>query len=124
MAYPSVDTVAFSKPGGEVCVPSRQRPIDLVHLARQTMGDRDLEQEVLSLFLQQAVSVKDRIAGAEPAQRKFLAHGLKGGARGVGAFAVADAAQKVEDEPQDKGHLRRLAGRIDEVREFMASINR
>ncbi|WP_157015434.1 Hpt domain-containing protein [Mesorhizobium xinjiangense] len=124
MAYPSVDTVAFSKPGGEYCVPSRQRPIDLVHLARQTLGDRDLEQEVLSLFLQQAVSVKDKIVEAEPAQRKFLAHGLKGGARGVGAFSVAEAAERVEEDPLDKRKLGRLASRIDEVREFMASINR
>ena len=33
---------------------SGERPIDLVHLARMTLGDRGLEREVLELFDRQA----------------------------------------------------------------------
>ena len=41
-------------PGGEGAAAPRARPVDLAHLARQTLGDRALEQEVLKLFLHQA----------------------------------------------------------------------
>ena len=34
--------------------PSKVRPIDLVHLAKQTMGDKTLEIEVLQMFARQA----------------------------------------------------------------------
>src|ERR1700709_1397810 len=34
--------------------PSKGRPIDLVHLAKQTMGDKVLEIEVLQMFARQA----------------------------------------------------------------------
>ena len=37
----------------ETALQGASRPIDLVHLARQTLGDRSLEQEVLRLFLTQ-----------------------------------------------------------------------
>jgi HPt (histidine-containing phosphotransfer) domain-containing protein len=76
----------------------RACPIDLVHLARQTLGDRSLEMELLSLFERQAGHVLDRIV-AEPADRKTLAdlgHTLRGSARAVGATRVAAAAMAFE----------------------------
>lgn len=124
MALPSVETVAFSMPGGEVCVRSRSRPIDLDHLARQTMGDRALEQEVLRLFLSQAMAVRDQVARAEPSERKFMAHGLKGAARGIGAVRVAEAAGEVEDDPDAKAPLKHLVAAIDEAHEFIVTISR
>ncbi len=82
------------------------RPIDLVHLSKFTMGRRDLEAEILGLFRQQlAVSVaklgdvaKDE--GNDKAWRE-AAHTLKGSARGVGAWDLADASQAAEqlDDP-------------------------
>lgn len=116
--------VAFSMPGGEVCGAARNRPVDLVHLGRQTMGDRELEREVLALFVQQALSVRDRITDADSRERIMLAHGLKGSARGVGAFAVADCSAQIEDKPEDGRALKRLGVLIEEVREFIAAINR
>lgn len=116
--------IAFSMPGGDVSGPRRSRPVDLAHLARQTMGDRSLEQEVLALFVQQALSVRDRIVDANVKDRLLLAHGLKGSARGVGAFAIADCATEIEHRPEDDQTLRRLGGLIDEVRDFIAAINR
>ena len=73
-------------------------PIDLVHLARQTLGDRSLEMELLSLFERQAGHVLDRIV-TERADRKTLAdlgHTLRGSARAVGATRVANAAMEFE----------------------------
>lgn len=116
--------IAFSMPGGDVSGPRRSRPVDLAHLARQTMGDRSLEQEVLALFVQQALSVRDRIVDANIKDRLMLAHGLKGSARGVGAFAIADCATEIEHRPEDDQTLRRLGTLIDEVRDFIGAINR
>jgi len=61
--------IAFSMPGGDASGPARSRPVDLAHLARQTMGDRALEQEVLALFVQQALSVRDKIIDADVRER-------------------------------------------------------
>ena len=116
--------VAFSMPGGDVSGQGRSRPVDLAHLARQTMGDRGLEQEVLALFVQQALSVRDQIVGAGIKDRLLLAHGLKGSARGVGAFAIADCVTEIERRPEDSETLMRLGALIDEVRDFVAAINR
>jgi len=124
MALHTSNAVAFSMPGGESCGSARSRPVDLVHLARQTMGDRALEQEVLALFVQQALQVRDQISAASTNERLRLAHGLKGSARGVGAFAIADCATEIEKQPEDRNVLKRLSGLIDEVREFVAAINR
>ncbi len=70
-------------------------PLDLDHLSRMTLGDADLEQEVLAMFAEQAVRLLAAMA-AMPAETGPLAHKLKGSARGVGAFAVADAAASLE----------------------------
>ena len=116
--------IAFSMPGGDVSGTAPSRPVDLAHLARQTMGDRGLEQEVLALFVQQALSVRDRIVDAGISERLLLAHGLKGSARGVGAFAIADCAAVIEHQPEDLRTLKRLGMLIEEVRDFIAAINR
>jgi HPt (histidine-containing phosphotransfer) domain-containing protein len=124
MALPDAAAMAFSMPGGESCGQARSRPVDLVHLARQTMGDRALEQEVLALFVQQATLVRDQIVAASTIERLRLAHGLIGSARGVGAFAIADCAVEIERNPDDRQVLKRLAGLIDEMRDFIAAIGR
>ncbi|HRE21152.1 MAG TPA: Hpt domain-containing protein [Rhabdaerophilum sp.] len=81
----------------EAAPPSFERPIDLVHLARQTLGDRDLEREVLGLFVVQARSVLDMLGAArDQRQRGDLAHTLKGSARSIGAWRVAAKAETCE----------------------------
>lgn len=117
-------TVPFSMPGGEVSATVRSRPIDLVHLARQTMGDRDLEQEVLNLFVHQALNVRERLSKADGAECARLAHGLRGAASGIGAFAIADCAADIENEPSNRTAVRRLSRLIDEARDFIAAIGR
>lgn len=82
---------------------SYERPIDLVHLARQTLGDRSLEQEILSLYLKQAQSLLQRIAeSACVRERGDFAHTLKGSSRAVGAWQVATAAEAVEIVPPEQ----------------------
>ena len=75
---------------------SGERPIDLVHLARMTLGDRGLEREVLELFDRQAGMLIVRMQQAARAGICAAAHTLKGSARGVGAWPVARAAEAVE----------------------------
>jgi HPt (histidine-containing phosphotransfer) domain-containing protein len=108
---------------GQVCGQSQAAPIDLDHLARQTMGDRALGREVLGLFVQQSLSVREQMAGAEPRQRVLLAHGLKGAARGIGAFAIADCADAIERNPDGADHLKLLDGLVEDVRAFVAAMN-
>lgn len=92
--------------------PSRSRPIDLVHLAGQTLGDRELEREVLGLMSSQVEQCAARIEAATDRERSRLAHALKGAARNVGAFALADRAQVTEDRPAD-AHA--VAALLDEM---------
>ncbi|MGB3541275.1 MAG: histidine kinase [Mesorhizobium sp.] len=116
--------MAFSMPGGEAGRSASERPIDMAHLSRQTMGDRALEQEVLALFLQQAISVSRKMADAGVRDRLLMAHGLKGSARGVGAFAIADCATAIERDPDDALVWKRLDSLVEAVRDFVAAIGR
>jgi HPt (histidine-containing phosphotransfer) domain-containing protein len=116
--------MAFSMPGGEADRTASDRPIDMAHLSRQTMGDRALEQEVLALFLQQAIGVSRKMADAGVRDRLLMAHGLKGSARGVGAFAIADCATAIERNPDDVHVWKRLDSLVEAVRDFVAAIGR
>lgn len=76
---------------------SFERPIDLVHLARQTLGDRSLEQEILALYFKQSQTLLASIeTTACVRQRADFAHTLKGSSRAVGAWHVANAAEALE----------------------------
>jgi HPt (histidine-containing phosphotransfer) domain-containing protein len=70
-------------------------PIDLGHLKRMTLGDAGLEHEVLAMFAAQSAKLCDALATL-PAEAAALAHTLKGSARAIGAFAVAEAAGRLE----------------------------
>ena len=70
-------------------------PIDIEHLLRMTLGDAGLEREVLAMFASQAVSLMRELA-APFSDRQALVHTLKGSARAIGAFRVAEAAQFLE----------------------------
>jgi HPt (histidine-containing phosphotransfer) domain-containing protein len=72
------------------------RAIDLVHLARITLGDRGLEREVLQLFDRQSTLLIARMRSAAPLGIATLAHTLNGSARGIGAWRVARAAEALE----------------------------
>ena len=70
-------------------------PIDIEHLQRMTLGDADLEREVLAMFSAHAVQLAEKLASL-PADAGALAHTLKGSARAIGAVGVAEAAARLE----------------------------
>lgn len=76
---------------------SNPLPIDLEHLARMTCGEKALEREVLALFLRQSASLMTALAEVS-GDTAALAHTLKGSARAIGAFRLADLAAAVEDQ--------------------------
>ncbi|MGD9925052.1 MAG: Hpt domain-containing protein [Pseudorhodoplanes sp.] len=91
------------------------RPIDLVHLSRMTLGDRSLEREVLTLFARQMALLIDRIETATPPIAAASAHTLRGSAKGIGAFALANAAARLE-EAATSGDARRRRESVDDLR--------
>ncbi len=102
------------------------RPIDLVHLARTTLGDRSLEREVLQLFDRQSTLLIARMRSAAPAGIATLAHTLKGSARGIGAWRVARAAEALELAGSAGSDLTealdQLAAAADEARAVIAEL--
>jgi HPt (histidine-containing phosphotransfer) domain-containing protein len=70
-------------------------PIDFEHLARMTLGDPALECEVLTMFSAQSADLVGQLGGL-PAEAGNIAHTLKGSARAIGAFTVAEAAARLE----------------------------
>ncbi|RDE08460.1 hypothetical protein DVH29_11355 [Pelagibacterium lacus] len=82
------------------------RPIDLVHLARQTLGDRGLECEVLRMFETQVIAYFERIkASRDPYEITLGLHTLKGASRGIGAVTLAALAEAAEAEFGTNGAL-------------------
>jgi HPt (histidine-containing phosphotransfer) domain-containing protein len=102
--------------------------IDFAHLARMTMGEKSLEAEVLALFDRQAGLLLARMRGAPPAAVAAFAHTIKGSARGIGAWQVAEAAEAIEraakaPEPSELADaLRRLADAVDAVRAVIVEL--
>ena len=119
-----LEEVAFCQPGGEGTRASVRKPVDLAHLGKQTMEDRDLQSEVLKLFIHAAEMFVFQLDGADDDRRRSLAHKLKGSARSIGAFALADHAEKLEEQPADAAVLKNVRDEIVRVEDFIASILR
>ena len=81
-----------------------------------TLGDRRLEREVLEIFVRQTVIMLERIAGAEPALAAAAAHTLTGSARGIGAWRVARAAERLERVANGKSGAAELDEAIEELK--------
>jgi HPt (histidine-containing phosphotransfer) domain-containing protein len=106
-------------------------PLDLVHLARQSLGDQDLERELLAMFEGQAARLVGQLAapGGDLKRRSDLAHMLKGSALAVGAHRVAEGAARVEALCAElagpatlAAALASLAGAVSEAREAIAKL--
>ena len=88
---------------------TQTRPVDLVHLSRYTGGDRHVNAEVLTLFATQSAELLGKLDTAlresDCKSWRDIAHSLKGGARGIGAFELAAHAEEVEaaNPAQDHG---------------------
>ena len=100
-------------------------PIDLMHLARYTGGDRRLNCEVFQLFAGQCVqslrSLEALVNTVDGNGWRDTAHALKGAALGIGAFDLAESAGIAEDLTPESDSLHRatvlaaLSGRSDVV---------
>ena len=94
-------------------------PVDLSHLARYTGGDKALNAEVLRLFDSQINEMVSQLLGVLEQRdgRKWrqVTHTIKGAARGVGAFAMGQAA--ADAEPVDPAlHAERAIQAIETLR--------
>ena len=106
--------------------------IDLVHLARQSLGDRALETELLALFERQAHQIIDRLCeiprqmgAGGTGHAHMLAHTLKGSALAVGARRVASAAEAYEnaaDGQDSEVQILALRIAVDEARRAVAHL--
>lgn len=103
-------------------------PIDFEHLAQYTAGDKALEADLLAEFVTNADGYVARIAAAPGGEdAEVAAHTLKGSAKGIGAFALAEAAAAAENittaESGDGGEiLSRLRAEMDRLRGFVADL--
>lgn len=104
--------------------PSGARPIDLVHLARQTGGDKVLESEVLALFARQARQAVTQLGEVDSASRVELAHKLAGAAKGVGAFEVARCAEAIEAKPANSASIAAFTKAVVDADNFIVGLTR
>lgn len=107
--------------------------LDIEHLSRQTFGDPELEDELLSLFDEQAAQILARLAapfpGGDPGRRADAAHALKGSALAIGAAATARAADDYETalrrhSADAETHRALLARAIEAARRAVAARRR
>jgi HPt (histidine-containing phosphotransfer) domain-containing protein len=85
---------------------SRSGPIDMLHLARQTLGDKNLELEVLRMFDEAAAVYFGRIERSTTTDELLRnLHTLKGAAAGIGAKAIAGLAAAAEGDIREGAHV-------------------
>lgn len=104
--------------------PSQSRPIDLVHLATQTLGDKSREIEALQAFVRQARQALREIANGDTAVIVAAAHRLQGAAAGVGAFKVADAAARLEANGAEAAAMANLGAAVLDTENFVLKLCR
>ena len=107
-------------------------PLDLVHLARQCLGDHELEAELLGLFRLQARASTAELSDSRPLSlesKAKIAHRLRGSALAIGAGRVAKAAGRLEELASAGGDQRSAeanatAALLSAVAEALAAIDR
>ena len=108
--------------------PLSERPIDLVHLARRTAGDKDREAQVLGLFARQARQCVNQLCGSSHlvgrSDQMAVVRTLRGSATNVGAFCVSRVAESLENDLND-GILRDvLTEAVVDVENFISGLSR
>ncbi len=99
-----------------------------MHLAKQTLGDRGLEQEVLRIYEQACRTYLGGVKAAQSEQElKVNLHSLKGASAGVGAHAVANAARAGEAELRETGAVsdetvQDIGFAVEEVSTYIADL--
>jgi HPt (histidine-containing phosphotransfer) domain-containing protein len=91
------------------------RVLDIDHLSRQTFNDPALEAEVLTAFVQQAELFGKRLAEPNESLPGELAHTIKGSARAVGAWGLAELAERYENATESEPDRAKLVAAIFEA---------
>ena len=98
------------------------KAVDYEHLRNQAANNLGVMREVLGLFVTHCEQVLGELERAgDEASWKQWTHTLKGSARGVGAFAVAEAAADAERHMLDKSKLAPLKAAFAEARAYIGA---
>lgn len=107
----------------------KQRPVDLTHLSRYTMGNSVVEREVLQLFRRQTRVYLDKLGHADNVEAwQNAVRVLKASAHSVGAWRLLHVAEEAEQLLPERFPAARLefqenlAGQVDEANFFIDSI--
>lgn len=85
--------------------------VDFEYLEGFMAGDMQIVTEVLALFQGQAEGWQVRLDSPAPGDWRDLAHTIKGAARGIGANALGDVADRAErGDPAMAAELKRALG--------------
>jgi CheY-like chemotaxis protein len=105
-------------------------PLDMRGTLRRLEGDTQLLRIALEAFLEtvteQAGALAAAVDGQDVPALRRLAHGLKGGAAGIGAIALQAAAAELEQVAlgDDPDQARALMERLDEaLRELLPAVS-
>ena len=106
---------------------SERSPIDRAHLARYTLADPRLEREILGLFVAQLPLTLEALRfAASDRDWRVAAHTLKGSARAVGAWQIAEIALEAEklggiaDQDACFAMIGRIEGAVAELETYVA----
>ncbi len=117
--------MATKHAAGPQALATQSAPLDRIHLSRQTFGDRKLEREVLDLFRTQSPIYLGRVKAARSdSEWREAVHTLKGSARTIGAWRIAEAAERAEaGNPSSRGALiAQLESSVLEANAFIAGV--
>jgi HPt (histidine-containing phosphotransfer) domain-containing protein len=120
--YPYVET-AIPQPAADP-----GQPLDMVHFAKQTLGDWSLGVEVLRLFEDMQRTYFGRLETSTTRNDLLVnLHALKGAAAGVGAFALAQLVRTAEDElkagsPVNPERIADIEMAVEEVSTFIDTL--
>lgn len=115
-------TLRRGAPKGRIPAPFAppDAPIDREHLARYTLGSRELEREILGLFVAQLpLSIEQLRFAVTDREWQVAAHTIKGSARAVGAGEVSRLALEAEQLPalEDESERARVLAQLEEASE-------
>ena len=92
-------------------------------LSRNTMGDADLQREVLQLFYQQVGEMLENLEGSKTDKVWYQsAHAIKGSARSVGLLRLGQLAEEAEglkgcfDTSQARAHCGQMKDEVEQAR--------
>jgi Hpt domain len=108
--------------------PLQKRPLDMLHLAKQALGDWGIEVEVLRLYDEMIGTYFARLEASTSIPDLLMhLHTIKGASAGVGAWTVRDYAKTAEDElregkPVNPERIDDVGIAVEEVRAFITDL--